>query len=46
MIAFTRTGAEQIAACKSCGFAVQEQRTVLAVARAARELGVGTEMAL
>ena len=41
-----RTDAEQITVFKSCGLAVQDVSTAVAVARAAREQGVGTEVAL
>jgi len=41
-----RADAEQITVFKSCGLAVQDVSTAVAVARAAREQGVGTEVAL
>jgi ornithine cyclodeaminase len=41
-----RTSAEQVAVFKSCGLAVQDVSTAVAAVRAARERGVGTEVAL
>ena len=41
-----RQDAEQITVFKSCGLAVQDVSTAVAVARAARARGVGTEVAL
>jgi ornithine cyclodeaminase/alanine dehydrogenase len=41
-----RADQEQITLFKSCGLAVQDVSTAVAVARAAREQGVGTEVAL
>ena len=41
-----RADAEQVTVFKSCGLAVQDVSTAVAVARAAREQGVGTEVSL